>query len=163
MLTRLNYDARIAKSDELEHIYMMGFDVWSDGTSQVEYLANCRTSSKYARGIWYVLTSDDQPISSLITYKLEPNQVGIGSIATPISYRKRGYASELIKRVMDEFDATLDVPTYFLYTDISPTFYERFGFKALPLEFQKYESSTCMIKPGRKQVPLTDSTLPKYF
>jgi hypothetical protein len=159
----MNYTARVANPDELDRIYMMGFDVWSDGATQVEYLAGCRASPKYASGTWYVLTADSQPISSLITYKLGPNQIGIGSIATPLNCRRRGYASELIKMVMGELDATLNVPTYFLYADISPAFYERFGFTALLPAFQMYKESICMMRPGKREILLTDSTVPKYF
>ena len=70
--------ARLAKTEEFDRIYMMGFDVWSDGASEEDYLVGCRASPKYAKGTWYVLANEDQLVSSLITYNLGPNIIGIG-------------------------------------------------------------------------------------
>ncbi|MFN7906111.1 MAG: GNAT family N-acetyltransferase [Pseudobdellovibrionaceae bacterium] len=159
----MNVIARKATSDEMDQIYMMGFDVWSDGSTQAEYLAGCRASLKYKSGTWYVLESSDQLVCSLITYNLGLNEIGIGSIATPIHFRKRGYASTLIKKVIDDLDVVLDMPTYFLYADISPKFYERFGFAIVPSELQKYKESSCMIRPRKNKYLFTGSTIPKYF
>ncbi|MBI3016721.1 MAG: GNAT family N-acetyltransferase, partial [Deltaproteobacteria bacterium] len=89
---------RKAKPKDLDSIYLMGIDVWSDGNTKAEYLFECRNSPKYKKGEWFVLVdSQDNPVSSLITYTLTEKTIGIGSIATPQSLRKRGYASELIR------------------------------------------------------------------
>ena len=62
---------RRAQKTELENIFLMGFDVWSDGASISKYLEDCHSSQKYARGEWYVLAQDDKLFSSLILYNFE--------------------------------------------------------------------------------------------
>lgn len=154
---------RKATPEDLEQIYMMGSDVWSDGDSKKNYLQGCRSSSKYAKGTWYVLAESNTLLSSLITYSIGPNQLGIGSIATPLELRKLGYASELIKGVIIKLDKEFNYPTYFLYADIAPEFYTRFLFEPLEQKFQKYQSSVCMIKQGNSKNLLSEDTIPKYF
>ena len=70
---------RKAMPEDLDSIYLMGIDVWSDGSTEKEYLSECRSSPKYKKGEWFVLVdSQDNPISSLITYMLAENTIGIG-------------------------------------------------------------------------------------
>lgn len=44
-----------ALKENMDAVYMMGFDVWSDGTAMDVYLQECRSSEKYKKGTWYVL------------------------------------------------------------------------------------------------------------
>ena len=91
---------RQAAQDDLDAVYMMGFDVWADGNSAAKYLEGCRASPKYKAGTWYVLEQKNVLVSSLIVYRLGPARFGIGSIATPNHLRKMGYASDLISWMM---------------------------------------------------------------
>jgi predicted N-acetyltransferase YhbS len=156
---------RKAKQDELDSIFLMGFDVWADGQNQPTYLEGCRSSKKYASGQWFVLAEDENLFSSLILYEIAPNIFGMGSIATPPTLRGQDFATRLIKEVLDRLERDLIQPIVFLYSDVNPKFYERFGFKALPETYQKHSGSVCMVKPAESIFQIEASTLkvPKYF
>ncbi len=123
---------------------MMGFDVWSDGKHRDQYLEQCRSSTKYKRGKWYVLNTKDNEIeSSLITYQLASGTFGIGSIATPPEFRHQGFATQLVQEILSIL--TIEgAKVVYLFSDIKPEFYERHGFIRLPERFQNHKDSLCM-------------------
>ena len=49
---------RQGRQEDLQFIFMMGFDAWSEGQSEADYLERCTSSPKYPQGTWYVLESD---------------------------------------------------------------------------------------------------------
>jgi predicted N-acetyltransferase YhbS len=155
---------RKAMPSEFDQIYLMGSDVWAEG-SEADYLQACRNSSKYTRGTWYVLENElGEIISSLIIYNLSPEQFGIGSIATLKTLRKQGYATKLISEALRHINEVSQAATVFLYSDISPEFYERFGFIRLPLLAQRYKSTTCMaLGNGIEKCPSDKIVAPEYF
>ena len=152
---------RPARPDEMNSVYMMGYETWSDGKNEAQFLAECRASPKYRRGQWRVLTEGGALLSSLITYRFSARTMGIGSIATPPSLRHRGYASRLISGVVSELERHENARTIFLFSDIAPAFYRRFGFAALSAELQKSPGSVCMVRSPatKKRLPRP----PKYF
>lgn len=135
-----------ASPDEYEEIYMMGYDVWADGAPKIDYLNLCKDLPKYKKGQWYVLKDGDQLLSSLIVYRIAENTFGIGSISTPSFLRKKGFASNLISQVIELLKNDFNACAIFLYSDIEPEFYEKFGFKKLPESYQRYKTTTCMVR-----------------
>ena len=83
-------------------------------------------------------------VSSLIQYRLKDGWIGIGSIATPVSFRRRGFAANLVMGVLDELRESSDVQSIFLFSDIDHHYYHRFGFIELPDEYQNEPGSVCM-------------------
>ena len=154
---------RKAKPDELDSIYLMGFDVWSDGSHQVDYLAECHSSPKYRKGTWFVLEESGRLLSSLITYEFDSEKIGIGSIATPVTERNRGHASKLISGVVQLLEIEKHGLKVFLYSDINPVFYERFGFKPIPSAAQRYQTTTCMVRGADPQDFKGTIQVPEYF
>jgi ribosomal protein S18 acetylase RimI-like enzyme len=155
---------RQANPADLIQVYLMGFDTWSDGRPEADYLEACQASPKYKRGTWYVLDADSQLLSSLIVYQLSPERLGIGSIATPKSLRKKGYASKLLSKVISQLEEQYPGAVIFLYSEISPEFYERFGFQRLPPALQRYEEAVCMVRGRAIQSFGTDRSItPEYF
>ena len=155
---------RKAVQSDLDQIYLMGIDVWAEGATDTDYLDACRSSPKYKRGTWYVLEKDSNLLSSLIVYQQGSKQFGIGSIATPKFLRKKGYASKLIFKVVAELEQKDQEVTIFLYSDISPEFYEKFGFQRLPSQLQRYKATICMARGIAVQSVVTDeSATPEYF
>ncbi len=152
---------RHANQLEMENIYLMGVDIWGRGLSREEYLKSCSESSKYKAGTWKVLTDGNALLSSLIIYELEHSNFGIGSIATPPKFRQKGFASILIKHVLQELNPLGS--GCFLYADIEPTFYEKFGFKVLDKSLQKYHGSTCMKIQLNKMTDTDSGFVPNYF
>lgn len=122
---------RPAVTEDMDAIYLMGFDVWGEEQTEEEYLAGCRDSKKYKLGEWRCLTVDGIVVSSLITYKnqfdLVDRYVGIGSIATHPDYRRHGHASYLIQNCINSClkENSLGL---LMFSDVEPAFYEKFGF-----------------------------------
>ncbi|MCB0367926.1 MAG: GNAT family N-acetyltransferase [Bdellovibrionales bacterium] len=156
---------RKANETDFEEIFMMGFDVWSDGQIKTDYLKECHESPKYKKGQWWVLEDGQKTLlCSAITYDFGHSNWGIGSLATPANLRKQGFASELLKKLTLEL-FNKSTKSIFLYADISPRFYEKHGFVSLPKEFQKYQSSTCMIKADSPEKIWSEQGFesPNYF
>ena len=91
-----------------------------------------------------------QVVSSLILLKLKAidgkKVYGIGSVLTPPEYTHKGYATALLEnciRLIDIRDALI-----FLYSEVAPAFYGRFGFRILPADLQKETDSICMVLCG---------------
>lgn len=144
---------RKGSPEELNTIFLMGYDVWHEGQSVEAYIQSCYTSTEYEDGEWYVLENPTtkELLSSLILYdfKTEHEKIyGIGSVATPPNLRKNGYAKELIQAiislVMNEKNGTY----LLLYSDIDPVFYEKLGFVKAPDVMQQEEGKICMIYPN---------------
>ena len=151
---------RIAKFDELDQIYSMGFDVWSDGGSYQSYLEKCRASPKYQKGEWFVSEKDGALCASLLLHSFGAGAYGIGSIATYLHERKKGHASSLIAGVVDYLRDSRRAQVVYLYSDIEPSFYQKFGFEQLPSKLQNYLPSLGMVcvlsaseKPGEREPP----------
>lgn len=102
-------------------------------------------------------------VSSLIVYELNPNQYGIGSIATPLDLRNKGYASSLISDVIHIIENKSPDGIIFLYSDIEPEFYERFNFIRMPALTQRYKTTTCMARGKDVDRILDKVHTPEYF
>lgn len=153
----------------MDSIYIMGFDVWGDGASELTYLEGCRASPKYARGTLHVLENGEGiAVSSLIVYHLEPAAgrpvLGIGSVATAPSARRQGHASRLIEGVVQSMGADTIV---LLHSDVAPQIYERLGFEALPERLQLRADSVAMMRASSeiRRAYLVDPSVsaPAYF
>ena len=155
---------RAARTDELEAVFLMGMDTWSEGRTKERYLSDCLRSPKYSRGTWYVLEEAQELRSSLIAYPLGHGTLGLGSIATPPRLRRRGYATQLIQSALNQFEDE-GTSEFFLFSDIDPSFYVRFGFQALPPSFQPTPGSICMLKSPQfeKILNSADFAAPDYF
>ncbi len=153
-----------ASTYDMDTIYQMGFDAWGENFSMDEYLNVCRNSSKYAQGEWLILKDLENNIySSLLLHKFSFDTCGIGSIATPLSKRKNGYASMLIKEALVLL-AKKNVKYVYLYSDIEPVIYEKLGFISLPLLYQKYLPSICMVNVFDKNLlDFGTISIPNYF
>lgn len=162
---------RPAAASELDAVYRMGRDAWGEGRPLEDYLAACRAAPKYAAGVWWVLAGDGGLLeSSLLAHEIPlPDgapAVGLGSIATPPELRGRGHASRLIAGVIRRREENDGARVFFLFSDIAPAFYERFGFAAIR-PCPKKPSSILMARadPARLAALLADTRfeLPGYF
>jgi len=149
---------RAPKPEEMDRLYLMGYDVWSDDDDAETYLNGCRHSNKYAAGEWFVWDVDGEPVASLIVfsddYQLDPGCYGIGSVATDPQHRGQGYASALLKAVVSVL-AERQPKAIFLHSDIDPAFYQRFGFE---LQAADGRCMMLVIEPGFQY-----QRLPDYF
>ena len=155
---------RRAEIGDLSTIYTMGFDAWGENRSKDRYLEECQSSSKYGKGEWSVLVVEEELVSSLITYEgefeLPHGCYGIGSVATAASRRRHGYASYLVKTVLESLGDAQARGVY-LFSDIGARFYERLGFQPIRAK-QPYADCLCMVHPFRDAETLL-SSLPSHF
>jgi predicted N-acetyltransferase YhbS len=154
---------------ELDRVFLLGFHAWGEGKTREEFLDECRASSKYAKGQWFVLADADGTfLSKLIVYPLEktgvPRSLGLASIATPPEFQNCGYASELISEVLRSLSAE-GTEHFLLFSDIAPAYYERFGFQVLTARFQTRAESVCMVRtPAFPRWSEDDAVVPpSYF
>ena len=156
---------RKALPKDMDGVFLMGKDAWGKGEKDSEYLASCRNSSKYKEGEWFLLEDEERgAVSSLIVYGLSKDTAGIGSIATTPEKRGNGCAAKLIGNVVEALDRG-GMRVVFLFSDIAPRYYERFGFAALPPDYQKHPGSVCMIRVQSMEVFLQEPEfrVPDYF
>ncbi|MEY9976788.1 GNAT family N-acetyltransferase [Lysinibacillus sp. RC79] len=160
---------REATKEDMIEIYKMGYDVWGDNLPYEEYITLCQASNKYKKGKWYVLEATDtkQLLSSLIVYELNLSEdqivKGIGSIATPLYLRKKGYASLLVKETINKLEQEENCNNFFLYSDIGIEFYKGLGFIVLPNDSQKYKDSVCMYYSKENDIDSISLDIPDYF
>jgi N-acetylglutamate synthase-like GNAT family acetyltransferase len=155
---------RKAREEDLNAIYMMGFDVWGNEYTEPDYLTACGDSAKYKKGTWYILEKNALPISSLIVYvkqfSLPEKCAGIGSVATGQKYRKRGYGALLITNVLALLREQ-DIAAVYLFPDIAPHYYQQFGFELISGQ-QPYKDTQCMVLAFDNVDKLSDR-IPEYF
>lgn len=146
-------NVRKARVDEVDTIFLMGYDTWNVGETPDDYIISCHASPEYEEGVWYVLedTTTNELLSSLILYDFNTKYekiYGVGSVATPPNFRKKGYASTLMKKVMSLVMDELKGDYILLHCDIDPSFYEKLGFIKAPDSMQNGNQPVCMIFPS---------------
>ncbi|TGA99002.1 N-acetyltransferase [Sporolactobacillus shoreae] len=149
---------RKADIDELNAVYMMGYDSWGKGLSKDDYIKLCHQSPKYPTGTWFILEEEGKLLSSLIIYHLNNSLIGIGSVATAVDVRKQGNATILLKKIIDLFPKGT---VFCLYSDVEPKIYERIGFKSVAEENQPYHDTVLMYYPDNFN--FEQNSYPKYF
>ena len=157
---------RQARSNETAGLFEEGYKVWSKNRTFEQYCAD--NSKEDALGTRHVIESGGEIVSSIILLKLKDfrgNKVhGIGSVLTPEKHAGKGYATMLIKHCLNTVSKDALI---FLYSDINPQFYARFGFRALPSRFQKKDNSVCMLRCNgdiwKDLLATSVAHIPNYF
>ena len=158
---------RQARPSETEKVFREGYRAWSRGRTYEQYCSDNMKEDAY--GSRYVIEEDGEIVSSLILLDLKSFHgkavCGIGSVIAHEGHGRKGYATELVKQSVA--GAEKDCALIFLYSDIDPAFYERFGFKALPDYLQKKSGSVCMARCSddiwNKLLAGSVSDIPGYF
>lgn len=140
---------RPGRPEDLEAVFLMGYDPWGRGLSVDDYLAECRASDKYPRGRWWVVEVEGRVVCALIVYRglfgLPEGAYGIGSLCTEPAVRRLGLAKALMRVVLAR-----EPGTAYLWADAVPDFYERLGFTPLPPEAQTRPGSVLMARGERR-------------
>ena len=123
---------------------MEAYKVCSKNRTFEQYCADNHKEDAY--GTRYVMEQDGKILCSLILLRLKEicgcKVYGFGSVLTPAEYTGKGYATGLLKYCIENIIE--ENPMVFLYSEINPAFYERFGFQALPPHLQKNDKAVCM-------------------
>lgn len=135
---------RQAAKEEIPSLFEEGYQEWSKNRTFAQY---CLDNSKDdIIGTRYVIEENGRIVSSAVLLRLKSrlgkDVYGLGSILTSRRHRGKGYGIELIKKCMNLIPPENSI--LFLYSDINPSYYEKFGFQSLPDELQKYAKSVCM-------------------
>ena len=157
---------RQAEPEETAVLFRAGYKVWSRGRSLEQYCLDNGREDAY--GTRYVIEAAGEIVSSAILLRLarlaDKKTYGIGSVLTPPDFAGRGYATRLLiacLELVDREDAIV-----FLYSDIGPAFYARFGFRPLPDAFQRYHSTFMVRCPEAiwtQLILMLPQSLPDYF
>lgn len=141
----VDQDVRPAVPADLDAAFLLGYDAWGGGQSEADYLAECRTSPKYALGRWYVLEREGRVLSALIAYRgafyLPQGAWGLGSLCTLKAYRGLRLASRLVTEVLAR-----EKGTAFLWADAAAQLYRTLGFRDLPQKLEDHPGSVLMVR-----------------
>jgi N-acetylglutamate synthase-like GNAT family acetyltransferase len=167
--------ARQVLAEELDEIFIMGYDAWGAGLPIDMYLDSCSASYKYKQGTFYVLEDDiGNLLSSCIVYPLNAfggvvseQAVGIGSLATSARERHKGYATLLLGLLMTQLESE-GVDSFFIHSEVHPRLYENLGFSCAPEALRnKADGSVPMLRlsGNRKVTPelWREVVMPSHF
>ena len=155
---------RKAEPDEMEALWLMGYDAWGRGDPRDRYLDRCRASEHYRSGFWYVLTASGAPVSSLIVYRsgfaLPGSCAGIGSVATDPAHRGQGYGTTLVREVTRRLGED-GVRGVYLHSEVGAAFYAALGYRPTDPP-GKDPGSICMVC-AFGDAPQLSGYAPDYF
>jgi GNAT superfamily N-acetyltransferase len=135
----------LAEGALLERILDDTYPVWNEGLSRQAYgqWNSAQLRTPWGRDHLHRFALLDQRGDVLASAKRYRHDVrlgdrngwmcGIGAVFTPEPHRRRGYASALIERMLD--DASREGALVAgLFSEIGTTFYERLGFSRVPMD-----------------------------
>ena len=135
----------LAEGQLLERILDVTFPIWHEGLSRKAYSQWNAAQMKTAWGRQHLqrfaLVADDGTLlASAKRYRYDVRldgregwMCGIGAVVTPPEQRGRGYARELIQRLVQEARQSGALCAG-LFSEIGSGFYERLGFRTIPLD-----------------------------
>lgn len=158
---------------ELEYVYKMGYKEWSKGRTFERYVEENKKEDDFGSRYVYV-DKENNIIGSLIVLSLKIKVAdkivplfGLGSVVIDLDYRGLGYGNEMLKECLFHIEQNCTEPIFMLFSDISPMFYDRLGFKELPENLQRYPKSVCMVRCNDENYKLISrlsiDQIPKYF
>lgn len=135
----------IARNHQIDTIYRESYALWGAGLTFSGYRAFWSDLSRipWARKhmsyhVWQ--GKEDTVLSSLKTYRpvlrllgRSGRTTGIGAVFTPQMHRGQGYASAMLRAVLDQARERGDMAAL-LFTDIGTALYRAVGFRELPAE-----------------------------
>lgn len=135
----------VAEGALLDHIFDNTYPIWNEGLTRVAYgqwnLAQLKTTWGHRHLQRFALLDDDGTLlASAKRYRIDVRldgregwMAGIGAVFTPESQRGCGHASRLLQMLLDRErqDGALVAS---LFSEIGSAFYERLGFRTVPLD-----------------------------
>jgi GNAT superfamily N-acetyltransferase len=140
--------ARAVPEDEAE-LSSFGYDAWSSGRSLAEFVASDPIDPDTRRGErWFLQNRDGEKVSVLNVLRFTRGLMGIASVATRPSYRGKGFASLLLRAVMELLLIEDPSTRFLLFAEGHSEMYERLGFRALPDADQHCRPALAMMAGG---------------
>ena len=155
---------RLVQPEEMRTVLAFGYDAWNNGNSVDDFCASYERDRNHLRGTRYLLEdASGQPVSALNVLRFRESLIGLASVATSPEQRGKGYASRLLRAVMELHRfAQLDT-RFLLFSEVKPTIYERHGFRVQPAEHQRFPKSVAMATGDTPLSPIEAAFLKAYF
>lgn len=170
-----------ASDDEKAQLFRMVHDTWPHHRDMNEHVRLRLKSVQHKRPQWFVgvVTTEDGRNATvacglgiyenqLVLYDVDDDRktatnlpvAVIGAVYTAKEHRRKGRAADLIRRVMETYEAR-GVDTFLLYSDIGLDYYEKLGFRPKRMILSKILSSSdedVAVVAGAeiRELPLTD-------
>ena len=160
---------RVVQPEDEPAVLLFGHDAWGDGRSPADFIADYQTRNlNHLRGTRYLLeTLGGDPLCNLNTLRFARGVIGIASIATDPAHRRKGYASQLLRAVMElhrfQYEGEPGELRFLLFSEVPPRVYEPCGFRSLPKEHQHWAPSVAMATGALPLRPAEADALKTYF
>ena len=136
---------RLVQPEDLRTVLAFGFDAWKQDKTFDEYCTGKDRDPNHLRGTRYLLENvDGQSVSALNVLRFRESLIGLASVATSPEQRGKGYASLLVRAVMELHRFAQPDTRFLLFSEVKPAIYERHGFRVLPAEHQRFPKSLAM-------------------
>ena len=136
---------RLVQPEDLRTVLAFGYDAWKQGKAFEQYCADKDGDPNHVRGTRYLLEDvSGQPVSALNVLRFRASLIGLASVATTPDRRGKGYASLLVRAVMELHRFAHPDARFLLFSEVKPAIYERHGFRVLPAEHQRFPHSVAM-------------------
>lgn len=154
---------RLVQPEDMRTVLAFGFDAWKQDKTFEQYCSGKDTDRNHLRGTRYLLEdAAGQPVAALNVLRFRESLIGFASVATSPEQRGKGYASLLLRAVMELHRfAQLDT-RFMLFSEVKPAIYERHGFRVLPAEHQRFPKSLAMAT-GESPLSATDGEFLKAY
>ena len=154
---------RAFPEDEAE-LASFGYDRWGRGATLDEFLEVDRVNPDMRRGErWFMRDSAGEKVSVLNVLRFARGVVGIASVATRPGKRGQGFASLLLRSVMELLWIEDSSTRFLLFAEIRPEMYERLGFRLLPEAEQYCKPALAMMTGAALLTDTERACIREYF
>lgn len=154
---------RAFPQDEAE-LAAFGYDTWGNGVRLDAFLAADLLDPDTRRGErWFMRDTAGKKVSVLNVLRLARGVVGIASVATSPQRRGNGFASLLVRAVMELLRIEDPETRFLLFAEGRPEMFERLGFRLLPEGDQYFKPALAMVTGDAPLTPLERGILRVYF
>lgn len=137
-------------SEAEQHIVHQSlYTEWGKGTNVQRY--HKQSKKEEEQGKRYVLLTEAGTIGASVLFTPIPlSEIGgrpcylISSLLTPAEQRKQGYGKQLLQEVIHTYQEEHPNASFFLYADVSPSYYRSLGFQEIPPHLQHTNDMVCM-------------------
>ena len=137
---------RVVAPEEEAMVLAFGHDAWGEGRSIKQFVDEYARDKNHIRGTRYLFEpSGGAPVANVNTLRFSRGVVGIASLSVNPSHRRKGYASTLLRAVMELFRMENPDVRFLLFSEVKPEMYKRIGFRQLPDEHQHHLPSVAMV------------------
>lgn len=154
---------RAAPREESE-IISFGFDVWGEGKTLQEYVAQSLAVGREQRAERFMFEGlDGRRLSKVNVLRFADGLVGFASLATRPEERGKGYGSIVLRAAMEMARLENADTRFLLFSEVKPAIYERLGFHVLDDTAQRFKPSLAMATGSLPLSPDELVFLENYF